>query len=146
MSQMGVPEPAWTVTLLDGSSALPTDDLVSAVFLLAINDDDSILAVRNERGWDIPGGRVEADETPATALAREILEEAAATFSWAEPFAIVSVPDRLQVMLFYTTSTFELSTFAPSEDALERTLLNSEELRKRYGGPVEFFQALVEGA
>jgi ADP-ribose pyrophosphatase YjhB (NUDIX family) len=141
---MGAPEQRWTVTVL-GASPAPPDHLVSAVFLLAMNDD-LILAVRNERGWDIPGGHVAPDETPTQALARETLEEAGATFSWAEPFATVSVPEHLQVMLFYATSAFALSIFTPAEDALERTLLSSDDLMKRYCGPVEVLRTLVEGA
>jgi hypothetical protein len=31
----------------------PGDDLISAVFLIALQGDN-ILSVRNERGWDIP--------------------------------------------------------------------------------------------
>ena len=119
MSQVRMPEARWTVTLLDGHATLPPSDRVSAVFLLAMNDE-RILAVRNERGWDIPGGHVRPDETLAAALARETLEEAAATFAWAEPFAMISVPDRSQVMLCYATSAFDLATFVPTEDALER--------------------------
>ena len=99
----------------DRRSALPPNDLVSAVFLLAMKDD-LIVAVRNERGRDIPGGHVEAGETP---------EGAAATFAWAEPFAIVSVPARLQVMLFYATSAFEPSALSGSGDALKRGLLST---------------------
>jgi ADP-ribose pyrophosphatase YjhB (NUDIX family) len=50
------------------------DERVSAVFRLTITAD-LILAVRNERGWDIPGGHVEADESRHLRIARETLEE-----------------------------------------------------------------------
>ena len=130
---------------MTGQSTLPPSDRVSAVFLLAMNDE-RILAVRNERGGDIPGGHVRPDETLAAALARETLEEAAATFAWAEPFAIISVPDRSQVMLCYVTSAFDLATFVRTEDAVERTLLGPlAELMRRYCGPIEVLAALVRG-
>lgn len=50
----------------------PAREPVSAVFLLAIKGD-TILAVRNERGWDIPGGHVEPGESYPGALARELM-------------------------------------------------------------------------
>ncbi len=41
---------------------------------------------------------------------------------------------------------FDLATFVPTEDALERMLLSIAELMRRYCGPVEVLAALVEGA
>lgn len=39
-------------------------------------DQDKLLLLRNPRGeWELPGGRLEADETPEVCLAREIDEE-----------------------------------------------------------------------
>lgn len=121
------------------------NESVSAVFLVAMRDD-SILAVRNERGWDIPGGHVEHGESPASALARETLEEAGATFSWAEPFAMVSMSGRHDVMLFYATSAFDLFGFTPTDDALERALMPLDEFMSRYSGPLNVLRWLVDGA
>jgi 8-oxo-dGTP pyrophosphatase MutT (NUDIX family) len=124
---------------------LPDDQSVSAVFLIAVRDD-CILAVRNERGWDIPGGHVEVGETPLSALSREIMEEAAATFVWAEPFAVLRRRQRPDVMLFFTTSAFELSVFGPKPDALDRALLSPEDLLKLYNGPADVLQLLIRSA
>jgi 8-oxo-dGTP diphosphatase len=66
--------------LLDVDAVILGTNRSAAVFLLAITDN-SILAVQNERGWEIPGGHVEAEESPASAIARETLEEAGASFS-----------------------------------------------------------------
>lgn len=38
----------------------------------------------NDGTWEIPGGTVEAGETPQHALARELLEEAGARIEWAQ--------------------------------------------------------------
>lgn len=38
--------------------------------------DDAVVLLRNERGeWELPGGRLEPDETPEECVAREIAEE-----------------------------------------------------------------------
>lgn len=50
------------VRALGGTEERPADPVVSAVFLIAIRDD-RILAIRNERGWDVPGGHVEPGES-----------------------------------------------------------------------------------
>lgn len=38
--------------------------------------DDSMLLIKNSRGWDIPGGHIESGETPLDAIKRELKEEA----------------------------------------------------------------------
>lgn len=131
--------------LINGGEAIPVDELVTAVFLVAITEG-KILAIRNERGWDIPGGHVEVGENPAIAVARETLEEAGASFSLAEPFAVLSMQDGRDLMLFYTTSSFELAAFFPTDDALERAVMPVDEFKNRYCGPVEVLAWLIDSA
>lgn len=50
-----------------------------AVGGLAINENEEVLLVKNpRRGWEFPGGMVEAGETLPQALIREIKEESGA--------------------------------------------------------------------
>lgn len=123
----------------------PRDHLISAVFLIALQGED-ILSVRNERGWDVPGGHVEPGETPLSALIREVLEEASATFRTAMPFSFVTVPPRRDLMLFFVTQDFQLHPFLPSEDAIERAVIPLEVLLDRYHGPKGVLSQLVSNA
>ena len=49
---------------------------VTAVKCYLIKDNNILLVKDNKRGWDVPGGHVEKDESPENALIREMEEEA----------------------------------------------------------------------
>jgi ADP-ribose pyrophosphatase YjhB (NUDIX family) len=93
-----------------------------------------------------PAVHVEAGESPAAAIARETLEEAGASFSWAAQLATVCMPERHDVMLFYATSAFTLSAFSPAHDAFERAVMPLHQFKERYCGPWELLDWLVEAA
>ena len=130
------PETAWTVTLLDRRSALPPNDLVSAVFLLAMKDD-LIVAVRNERGWDIPGGHVEAGETPRGSCGNVRVGRAICYRQRACSFAG-------HVVL--RNECFRAVSIVGKWRRSEKRASEYEEFVTRYYGPVEVIRALVEGA
>lgn len=56
------------------TSSTPPLSKPFGVFGLHINDR-AVLLTKNHRGWDIPGGKMEVDETPEEALVREVQEE-----------------------------------------------------------------------
>jgi 8-oxo-dGTP pyrophosphatase MutT (NUDIX family) len=99
-------------------------------------EGSKILAIRNERGWEIPGGHIEPGETHEEALIREVVEEAGATFSDAKLLAIIesSNQDKYKdkVMLIYVTKNFKLGEFTPSEDAFNREVIEIKEFLQRY--------------
>lgn len=49
---------------------------VKGVLLKKNNSDSEVLVLRNDRQeWELPGGRIEADESPMECLVREFREE-----------------------------------------------------------------------
>lgn len=56
-------------------SALPDKELVSSCFVFALHEDGVIMS-RPERGWGLPGGHREGEETPEECVRREADEEA----------------------------------------------------------------------
>ncbi|MCD8507428.1 NUDIX domain-containing protein [Candidatus Woesebacteria bacterium] len=70
-----------------------------------------LVTIKNKRGYDIPGGHLEKNETPTTALKREISEEAGA-LPYTSPLFFAEIvannnisPYSKKTMLFATCST-----------------------------------------
>ncbi len=115
----------FTAKILQPGADVPSLEQVSAVFLIAFNGE-KILSIKNERGWDIPGGHMEPRETLIEGLHREVIEEGGADFITAVPYAILLADWTEKVMLFYITDSFQLGEFVPSEDVLDRNTLSEE--------------------
>ena len=126
---------SYFIKYADTNTIFPKKELLSAVFLIAL-DESKILAIQNERGWEIPGGHIEQGETCEQALIREVQEEAGATFSDPKLLAIIESDNqdiyKDKVMLIYATKNFKLGEFIPSEDAFDREVIEIEEFLKRY--------------
>ena len=129
------------VKYVDENTVFPNKELLSAVFLIAL-DGTKILAIQNERGWEIPGGHIEKGETYEEALVREVEEEGGASFSNPKLLAIIESDNqdiyKDTVMLIYTTKNFKLGKFTPSEDALDREVIEINEFLERYKSENDF--------
>jgi 8-oxo-dGTP pyrophosphatase MutT (NUDIX family) len=123
----------------------PPESTISAVFLVAF-DGDQVLAVRNERGWDLPGGHIEPGESAVEALRRETSEEAGATFERAHLFVVVSSTESANLMAFYLGLGLRLGPFTPAPDALDRRLMQPPELLGLYHGDRRVLASLLEVA
>lgn len=77
-------------------------------------------------------------------LRREVKEEAGAVFSEAIPFATLRFPPRQDLMLFFLTSDFELGSFVPGSDVLDRAVVSVDLLLARYHGDVDMLRQLIE--
>ena len=135
------------IKYINEETSIPKIELISAVFILAF-EESKILAIKNDRGWEIPGGHVEEGETLEESLIREVKEEAGATFSDPKLLAIVESDDQEKykdkVMLIYTTKNFKLGEFTPSEDAFDREVIEVEEFLKRNKGDIDFTEIIAK--
>jgi len=123
---------------------LPDIKNVSAVFLIGFVDN-KIVAARNERGWDIPGGHVGSiDLNLMDSLRREADEEAGITIGEAIPFATVQFEGKEKIMLFYASKECKLAEFIPKEDALERELMTIPEFIYKYNWRKDVIELLIK--
>jgi 8-oxo-dGTP pyrophosphatase MutT (NUDIX family) len=133
------------IHLLQPNEEAPGADVISAVFLVAFREG-RMLAIRNERGWDLPGGHVEPGEDLLAALLREVREEAGAVFTDALPYALLAT-DRTQSMLVYAAGAYEMiDQWQPYEDCLERAELEPERFIANYYADKPFMRALIDAA
>ena len=114
--------PSCELSWIQAPEEVPDRRFVSAVFLIGFVGDQ-VLAARNERGWDVPGGHLQAGESLLEGLGREVEEEAGATFAQAVAFASLSQPGRSRVMVYFAAGPCSLGRLVPKKDALERKLL-----------------------
>ena len=136
------------ITLIPKGSIIKKSE-VSAVFLIGFIGE-KIVACRNERGWDIPGGHLENEEELIDGLRREAEEEAGVSFVDAMPYAKSSTSNKGKYkdkyMVVFVSNSCKLEDFTPKPDALERDLLDTETLIERYHGEKDLLCDLIQKA
>jgi 8-oxo-dGTP pyrophosphatase MutT (NUDIX family) len=133
------------ISFIDENS-LPDTSKVSAVFLVGFVEN-KIIAARNERGWDIPGGHIESTDSSLTdSLKREVDEESGTVVGEIKPYAIVQFEGKEKVMLFYASKDCQLVDFIPKEDALERELMTIPIFISKYNWRKDVMELLIKRA
>ncbi|MEM7130559.1 MAG: NUDIX hydrolase [Chloroflexota bacterium] len=106
-------------------------------YALAFTEDGQMLLVGDGQGefeyW-LPGGGIEAGETPEEALRRELMEEAAATIQAHKRIGIQRGHDPLmgtEHQVFYWCRISLASEFVPETEVTERRLVSPSEFLDR---------------
>lgn len=119
---------------------LPAPELCGTAFAFAFQGDRMLLTHLKKRGWDIPGGHIEAGETPEQAAVRETIEEAGVRV---EPVRLIGIQElevfgplprtgwtrSLSAQVFYLCRVVKILPFIPSEEALDRDFFAPANIR-----------------
>jgi 8-oxo-dGTP pyrophosphatase MutT (NUDIX family) len=130
-----MPRPNRVRLILD--EELPPSELTTTAFVLAFDGQRLLMTRLTDRGWDIPGGHIEAGESPEAAVRREVLEETAcvlgearllgyqqlSVLSEAPPNYRYPYPDSYQ--LFYVAQVSVAREFLPTDEAAEREFFDA---------------------
>lgn len=138
-----LPQPNEISLILDES--LPPSELITSALALAFHEGNFLMTKLHQRGWDIPGGHIDPDETPEQTMRREVMEEAAVKLG---PVRLLGhqrirllgdmperyrypYPDSYQV--FYIGHVVEILSFKPTAEAIDRTFFPlPEALQQRW--------------
>ncbi|MCD5381510.1 MAG: NUDIX hydrolase [Candidatus Pacebacteria bacterium] len=109
-------------------------EAVTASCAFVFDDNYNILAIKNHRGWDIPGGKVEQDESPDNTVIREVFEEASVIVGNANLFHVQEFPSLGWKIAYYRCDVIEVQTFKKEFETTHRKFMSVQDFLGVYGG------------
>lgn len=106
---------------------MPTVGVFAAIF----DAEGRILCVRQGAGarrWTLPGGRMEAGETPEVALIREVREETGYDVTTGELIGLYSVPAKDTLALAFRAQVVGRQLWRPTDEISEIGFFTYDEL------------------
>jgi len=143
---------------LISSSEYPPKKLTTSVLCFVFKKDLLLLTKLSERGWDIPGGHLEQNESVIDALHREIREETKVIIE--NPLLIghqkitllgerpkhYKYPFPTSYQLFFTANMKTAYGFESSNETVARDFFTGDAIRKieTSGAWIDFFEIAIQ--
>ncbi len=107
---------------------------ITASCAFVFDDNDNILVIKNHRGWDIPGGKVEQGESPDNAVIREVFEEASVVVGNVNLFHIQEFPSLGWKIAYYRCDIIKIHPFKKEFETTHREFMSTQDFLSVYGG------------
>ncbi|MUK90388.1 NUDIX domain-containing protein [Ornithinibacillus sp. L9] len=140
------------------NQTLPSRNLITSVHGYCFHEEKLMLVNLNQRGWDIPGGHIEQDETPEECFKREAMEEGyiegrcyplgyiivdhSENTKWDES----SPYPEIGYQVFYRMDIEQLHPFEAKFESFQRVFIKTDEITNYYQGWHEFHQEILNCA
>lgn len=143
------------LTWVEASKPPKQVENVTSVHGFCFDGDTVLLVDLNERGWDFPGGHVEAGESPEESFSREAMEEGyvegdckllgyiivdhSQNVNWNER----SKYPQIGYQLFYKMNITNIHPFAGDFESSRRLFISPNQVNKFHNGWNELHQAIL---
>ncbi|WP_078380763.1 NUDIX hydrolase [Sutcliffiella halmapala] len=137
---------------------LPTRNLITSVHGFCFVEDKLLLVNLNHRGWDIPGGHIESEETPEECCKREAMEEGYVNGDCQLlGFTIVDHNDnpkwdenssypKVGYQVFYRMDIKQINDFQGEFESAQRIFVNPDEILNYHHSWNEILQEILTQA
>jgi|GEM_PF-4029458 len=126
--------------LVEQPEFIPFDETTArnyatSVLTVPFTKDGKLVTIKNDRGWDLPGGHLERNEDYTAGAKRESREEANITYSSLKPCGLIKFNDPANpngCMVVMAGKVNSVGTHKPGDEIFERRISTPEEFLKDY--------------
>ncbi len=138
------------VTFRSFASALPTVEPCAAALVFPLSGDRVLLADIRDRGWCIPGGRIEPGEAPEKAARREAWEECGAALgpliALGATVALTAEGREITLAISYVSNVVRVDPVPAGSESLGIRFAARDELHVLYYRWDELMAAMFDSA